>query len=192
MIPAPPAGPITIAGKTVSRLGFGTMRLTGRGTWADPDDRLTALTVLRRAVHTHGISHIDTADASLRRLKVEQLELCYLHRIGPEVSRDDQIAVLHALRDAGPEQGGRSSLSLPLMRQRRLRDSGRELAHGRLPLPPAPDVPLDSAERCRAAWADPVTRPFVTITATRVPGRPCREQDPQDTPAPPMRPAPRQ
>ncbi|MFG2546482.1 aldo/keto reductase [Streptomyces sp. NPDC048594] len=63
MIPAPPAGPITIAGKTVSRLGFGTMRLTGRGTWADPDDRLTALTVLRRAVHTHGISHIDTADA---------------------------------------------------------------------------------------------------------------------------------
>ncbi|WP_122614517.1 aldo/keto reductase [Streptomyces sp. Tu 4128] len=153
MIPAPPAGPITIAGKTVSRLGFGTMRLTGRGTWADPDDRLTALTVLRRAVHTHGISHIDTADAygphtveqlvrdalhpypdhvliatkvgmvrpapgqwkplgnpfylracveaSLRRLNVERLELCYLHRIDPEVSRDDQIAVLHALQDEG-------------------------------------------------------------------------------------------
>ncbi|MGW3951436.1 aldo/keto reductase [Streptomyces sp. NPDC004752] len=47
----------------MSRLGFGTMRLTGPGTWGDPDDRDTALTVLRQAVHTHGISHIDTADA---------------------------------------------------------------------------------------------------------------------------------
>jgi aryl-alcohol dehydrogenase-like predicted oxidoreductase len=40
-------------------------------------------------------------EASLRRLKVERLELCYLHRIDPEVSRDDQIAVLHALQDKG-------------------------------------------------------------------------------------------
>ncbi|MFJ5836118.1 aldo/keto reductase [Streptomyces shenzhenensis] len=149
----PPAGTITIAGKTVSRLGFGTMRLTGPGTWGDPDDRDTALTVLRQAVHTHGISHIDTADAygphtvehlirdalypypehvliatkvgmvrpapgqwrplgnpfflratveaSLRRLNVERLELCYLHRIDPEVALDDQIAVLQAMQKEG-------------------------------------------------------------------------------------------
>ncbi|WP_260988146.1 aldo/keto reductase [Streptomyces sp. CFMR 7] len=56
-------GSIEIAGKTVSRLGFGTMRLTGPGTWGDPDDRDRALAVLRQAVHTHGITHVDTADA---------------------------------------------------------------------------------------------------------------------------------
>ncbi|WP_425314645.1 aldo/keto reductase [Streptomyces bicolor] len=59
----PPAGTITIAGKNVSRLGFGTMRLTGPGTWGHPDDFETAVSVLRQAVHTYGITHIDTADA---------------------------------------------------------------------------------------------------------------------------------
>ncbi|MEU1519131.1 aldo/keto reductase [Streptomyces sp. NPDC005811] len=58
-----PAGTITIAGKEVSRLGLGTMRLTGPGTWRHPLDRDTALSVLRQAVHTHGITHSDTADA---------------------------------------------------------------------------------------------------------------------------------
>ncbi|NDZ77009.1 aldo/keto reductase [Streptomyces sp. SID10853] len=153
MSTARPAGPIEIAGKTVSRLGFGTMRLTGPGTWGDPVDRDTALSVLRQAVHTHGITHIDTADAygphtvehlirealypypedvliatkvgmlrpapdvwaphghpaylracveaSLRRLGVERLDLCYLHRIDPEVPLTDQIAVLKALQDEG-------------------------------------------------------------------------------------------
>ncbi|MFC9673732.1 hypothetical protein ACFWN5_42515 [Streptomyces sp. NPDC058430] len=42
-----PGGTIRIAGKTVSRLGLGTMRLTGAGTWGDPDDRDQALGVLR-------------------------------------------------------------------------------------------------------------------------------------------------
>ncbi|MEK8146345.1 aldo/keto reductase [Streptomyces sp. M10(2022)] len=52
-----------MAGKTVSRLGLGTMRLTGPGTWGDPADRTTAIKVLQRSVRTHGITHIDTADA---------------------------------------------------------------------------------------------------------------------------------
>ncbi|MFF5087680.1 hypothetical protein [Streptomyces niveus] len=52
----PLAGTITIAGKTVSRLGLGTMRLTGPGTWGDPGDRDRALSVLRQADHTHGIT----------------------------------------------------------------------------------------------------------------------------------------
>ncbi|MFH9728757.1 aldo/keto reductase [Streptomyces sp. NPDC017260] len=39
------------------------MRLTGPGAWGDRADRDTALSVLRQAVHTHGISHIDTADS---------------------------------------------------------------------------------------------------------------------------------
>ncbi|MFD4933398.1 aldo/keto reductase [Streptomyces virginiae] len=148
-----PGGSITIAGKRVSRLGLGTMRLTGPGTWADPADRETALSVLRQAVHTYGITHIDTADAygphtveelirdalypyadellvatkvgmarpgpnvwmphghpvylracveaSLRRLHVERLELCYLHRIDPEVPLVDQLGTLKALQDEG-------------------------------------------------------------------------------------------
>ncbi|MGW6755083.1 aldo/keto reductase [Streptomyces sp. NPDC055006] len=58
-----PGKTIRIAGKTVSRLGLGTMRLTGAGTWGDPDDRGQGLSVLRQAVHTYGITHIDTADA---------------------------------------------------------------------------------------------------------------------------------
>lgn len=149
----PPGGTISIAGKTVSRLGFGTMSLTGPGTWGDPLDRDAARSMLVQAVNTYGISHIDTADAygphtaehlicdalypysdhvliatkvgmvrpgpgqwkplgnpfflracveaSLRRLKVERLELCYLHRIDPEVDLDDQIAVMQALQDDG-------------------------------------------------------------------------------------------
>nr|BAP34731.1 oxidoreductase [Streptomyces sp. ML694-90F3] len=149
----PPGGRMDIAGKTVSRLGLGTMRLTGPGIWGDPADRDQALTVLSDAVHTHGITHIDTADAygphtvehlikdalhpypdnlliatkvgfarpapdtwtphghpvylrasveaSLRRLGVERLDLCYLHRIDPEVPLADQLGTLAALRDEG-------------------------------------------------------------------------------------------
>ncbi|MGF1236318.1 aldo/keto reductase [Streptomyces sp. 2-6] len=150
---APPAGTITIVGKSVSRLGFGTMCLTGPGIWGYPADYDTALAVLREAVDTHGISHIDTADAygphtvehlirealhpypehvliatkvgmarpapglwaphghpvylrscveaSLRRLGVERLELCYLHRIDPQVPAADQLGTLRALQDEG-------------------------------------------------------------------------------------------
>ncbi|MFE2045969.1 aldo/keto reductase [Streptomyces sp. NPDC059477] len=63
MKPPAPGGTIEIAGKTISRLGFGTMRLTGPGIRGDPHDRNHALGMLRRAVHTFGITHIDTADA---------------------------------------------------------------------------------------------------------------------------------
>jgi pyridoxine 4-dehydrogenase len=46
----------------VSRLGFGTMRLTGQGIWGEPADRAEAVRVLRRAVEL-GINFIDTADS---------------------------------------------------------------------------------------------------------------------------------
>ncbi|MFG2964907.1 MULTISPECIES: aldo/keto reductase [unclassified Streptomyces] len=148
-----PGGTITIAGKKVSRLGLGTMRLTGPGTWGDHADRGAALNVLRQAVNRYGITHIDTADAygphtaehlvrdalhpypdgvliatkvgllrpapgqwvplgnpfylrasieaSLRRHHVDRLELCYLHRIDPQVAFEDQLAVLDAMREEG-------------------------------------------------------------------------------------------
>ncbi|MEU0493923.1 aldo/keto reductase [Mycobacterium sp. NPDC006124] len=53
---------IDIAGKTVSRLGFGSMRFTGRGIWGEPEDREECITVARRAVDL-GVQFIDTADS---------------------------------------------------------------------------------------------------------------------------------
>jgi aryl-alcohol dehydrogenase-like predicted oxidoreductase len=57
------AGTIVIGGKlTVSRLGFGAMRLSGPGIWGDPSDRAAAIRVLQHAVEL-GVNFIDTADA---------------------------------------------------------------------------------------------------------------------------------
>ena len=47
---------------TVTRLGFGAMRITGDGIWGEPKDRESAKKVLRRAVEL-GINFIDTADS---------------------------------------------------------------------------------------------------------------------------------
>ena len=47
---------------TVNRLGFGAMRLTGKGVWGPPDDRDECIRVLRRAVEL-GVNFIDTADS---------------------------------------------------------------------------------------------------------------------------------
>ena len=46
----------------VTRLGFGAMRITGKGIWGEPADRAEAIRVLRRAVEL-GINFIDTADS---------------------------------------------------------------------------------------------------------------------------------
>jgi pyridoxine 4-dehydrogenase len=146
------SGTFEIAGKTVHRLGFGAMRITGPGIWGEPADRAEAIAVLRRAVEL-GVDFIDTADSygpgtseeiiaealhpyagdlliatkagltrqgpdqwtpvgrpaylrqqaelSLRRLKLERIELFQLHRIDPEVPLADQLGELKALRDEG-------------------------------------------------------------------------------------------
>ncbi|MGW2415138.1 aldo/keto reductase [Streptomyces tubercidicus] len=150
-----PGGTISIAGKTVSRLGFGTMRLAGRDSWGMSDDRVGPMTVLLEAIRVFGITHIDTADAygpytvetlirdclppsrfdldlliatkvgmvrpgprmwaplgrptylraaveaSLQRLGVEQLDLCYLHRNDPSVPFLDQVGALAELQSEG-------------------------------------------------------------------------------------------
>jgi pyridoxine 4-dehydrogenase len=57
------AGTVDVGGDlTVNRLGFGAMRVTGRGIWGDPPDRDVARAVLRRAVEL-GVNFIDTADS---------------------------------------------------------------------------------------------------------------------------------
>lgn len=52
----------TYADQTVNRLGFGAMRITGKGIWGEPNDVDEALAVLRRAVEL-GVDFIDTADS---------------------------------------------------------------------------------------------------------------------------------
>ncbi|AYJ48825.1 aldo/keto reductase [Rhodococcus sp. P1Y] len=72
---------ITISGKTVSRLGFGAMRLTGRGIWGAPSDRSECVAVVRRAVEL-GVQIIDTADS-----------------YGPHVSEEIIREAIHPYRD---------------------------------------------------------------------------------------------
>jgi pyridoxine 4-dehydrogenase len=72
------AGTIDLGGDlTVSRLGFGSMRITGDGIWGEPPDREEAKRVLRRVVEV-GITFIDTADS-----------------YGPEVSEELIAEALH-------------------------------------------------------------------------------------------------
>ena len=57
------SGTFTLGGDlTVNRLGFGAMRLTGKGVWGPPADRDECIRVLRRAVEL-GVNFIDTADS---------------------------------------------------------------------------------------------------------------------------------
>jgi aryl-alcohol dehydrogenase-like predicted oxidoreductase len=58
-----PVETVTLGGElTVSRLGYGAMRLTGPGIWGPPKDPDGAAAVLRRAVEL-GVNFIDTADS---------------------------------------------------------------------------------------------------------------------------------
>jgi pyridoxine 4-dehydrogenase len=136
----------------VTRLGFGTMRLTGEGIWGEPANRAEAVRVLRRAVEL-GINFIDTADSygpdvseeivaealypypadlviatkggferpgpnkwvengkpehlrsacegSLRRLRLERIDLYQLHRIDPKIPAEDQLGALKELQAEG-------------------------------------------------------------------------------------------
>ena len=60
---AAPSGTFDIGGDlTVNRLGFGAMRITGKGVWGEPEDRAEALRVLRR-LPALGVNFIDTADS---------------------------------------------------------------------------------------------------------------------------------
>jgi pyridoxine 4-dehydrogenase len=62
-ITAAAAGTITLGGDlTVNRLGYGAMRITGKGIWGPPEDHDGAIATLRRAVEL-GVNFIDTADS---------------------------------------------------------------------------------------------------------------------------------
>jgi pyridoxine 4-dehydrogenase len=151
--PAAKAGTFQIGGDLpVHRLGFGAMRITGKGIWGEPEDRDEAIRVLRRSLEL-GINFIDTADSygpevserliaealypypkglviatkaglrrpgpnqwvedgrpeylrervegSLRRLRLERIDLLQLHRIDPKVPLEDQLGALTRLQQEG-------------------------------------------------------------------------------------------
>jgi len=151
--PAARSGTFLIGGDLpVHRLGFGAMRITGKGIWGPPKDPDEAIRVLRRCIEL-GIDFIDTADSygpevseeliakalhpyppglviatkaglrrpgpdewredgrpeylraqvhsSLRRLKLERIDLLQLHRIDPKVPLGDQIGALARLQREG-------------------------------------------------------------------------------------------
>jgi pyridoxine 4-dehydrogenase len=61
-VSAAAAGTIRLGDLTVNRLGYGAMRITGKGVWGPPADHAGALATLRRAVEL-GVNFIDTADS---------------------------------------------------------------------------------------------------------------------------------
>ncbi|MCU1375856.1 MAG: Aldo-keto reductase [Actinomycetia bacterium] len=81
-VTASAAGTVDIGGDlTVNRMGFGAMRITGKGIWGEPPDREQAKAVLRRAVELE-VNFIDTADS-----------------YGPEVSETLIAEALHPYPD---------------------------------------------------------------------------------------------
>ena len=164
------AGTITIGGDlTVNRLGFGAMRITGRGIWGDPPDVDEAKAVLRRAIELD-VNFIDTADSygpevsenliaealypypddlviatkgglerpgpgrwpangrpdhlkeacdgSLRRLRLEQIQLYQLHRPDPSVPFGESIgALLELQREGKVRHIGLSNVSVQQLRE---------------------------------------------------------------------------
>ena len=147
------AGTFDIGGDLrVNRLGFGAMRITGKGIWGEPENPEEARAVLKRAVEL-GINLIDTADSygphvserligetlhpypedlviatkggllrdgpgqwrrdarpehlreacegSLKRLKLDRIDLYQLHRIDPCIPAEEPLGALAELREEG-------------------------------------------------------------------------------------------
>ena len=61
-VSAAAAGTVNLGDLKVNRLGYGAMRITGKGIWGPPADHAAAITTLRRAVEL-GVNFIDTADS---------------------------------------------------------------------------------------------------------------------------------
>src|SRR5664279_261419 len=75
--PVHASGTFKLGDRTVHRLGFGAMQITGPGIWGEPADRPECVRVLRRAVEL-GVDLVDTADS-----------------YGPEVSENIIREALH-------------------------------------------------------------------------------------------------
>jgi pyridoxine 4-dehydrogenase len=81
----------------VHRLGYGAMRITGRGIWGDPEDRSEAIATLKRLPDL-GVNFIDTADSYGPDVS-EELVREALHPYG-----DILVATKAGLARTGPSQ----------------------------------------------------------------------------------------
>ncbi len=151
-ISASAAGTVQLGDCTVNRMGYGAMRITGKGVWGPPADRDAALATLRHAVELE-VNFIDTADSygpyvseeliaetlapypaglviatkggwervgpgqwthnaspkhleaavegSLKRLRLERIDVYQLHVPDPAVSFDASMETLARLREQG-------------------------------------------------------------------------------------------
>lgn len=146
-------GDITIGGDlTVRRMGYGAMRITGKGVWGPPTDPDGAVALLKHVVAS-GVNFIDTADSygpyvseeliakalypypkdlviatkaalertgpnqwpidarperlrdcvegSLKRLKLDCIDLIQLHRFDPKVPVEESLGAFTDLQKAG-------------------------------------------------------------------------------------------
>jgi len=144
---------VTLGGDlTVNRMGYGAMRITGKGIWGPPKDEDEAISVLKRAIEL-GVNFIDTADSygpfvseeliaqalypypddlviatkgglkrtgpdewpvdaspehlqkalegSLKRLKLDQIQLYQLHRIDKVVPAEKSFGFLQKVQEEG-------------------------------------------------------------------------------------------
>jgi aryl-alcohol dehydrogenase-like predicted oxidoreductase len=158
------AGTMELGDLEVRRLGFGAMRVTGKGVWGPPEDRDEAIAVLKRAVEL-GVNLIDTADSygpdvseeliaealhpypddlviatkggltrsgpgqwhrnghpehlreacegSLRKLRVERIDLYQLHAPDADVPYEESVGAIKELQDEGKvNQVGVSNVSV--------------------------------------------------------------------------------
>src|ERR1700748_2506286 len=107
------SGTFTIGGDlNVNRMGYGAMRITGKGIWGPPKDKNEAIRVLKRAVEL-GVNFIDTADSYGPHVS-EELIAEALYPYPPDLV----IATKGGWERPGPGQwthnGGRKHLSQAL------------------------------------------------------------------------------
>lgn len=96
------AGTIELGGKTVNRLGFGAMRITGPGIWGPPKDHDEALAVLRRAVEL-GVTLIDTADSYGPYISEDLIHEALHWQVGGQHYGDVVVATKGGLTRHGPD-----------------------------------------------------------------------------------------
>lgn len=147
------AGTFKIGGEIeINRMGFGAMRIVGKGVWGEPEDRSQCIATLKRAIEL-GVNFIDTADSygpyvsedlirealypypatlligtkgghtrhgpdiwrpigspdylrqcvlmSLRRLKLDQIQLWQLHRVAEDTPSELQFEVIAKMQQEG-------------------------------------------------------------------------------------------
>jgi pyridoxine 4-dehydrogenase len=125
----------------INRLGFGAMRITGRGIWGDPPDVATAVRVLQGAVH-FGVNFIDTADSYGPEVS-ENLIARALYPYAPDIV----IATKGGLVRPGPDHWNRDAR--PAHLRKACEGSLRRLRRDRIDVyqlhAPDPKVPLEDS-----------------------------------------------